>query len=123
MTKEEKIKDYLDEQLYDYELVAVWDDYCARTNCKCDVIYYMNEFDCYYSGQAPYEIAQRLFNSTHFNPNERWFSIDGYGNPLSFVYPLEYISTVNLAEYIVESGEDFGYGAIRNILEEDGNED
>ena len=123
MTKEQKIKDFLDNNLYGYELVAVWNEYCARTNCDCDVIYNMNEFDCYYCAQSPYEIAQRLFNSKHFNPNEAWFMIDGYNNPLSFDYPEEYVNAVYLAEYIVEYDVDFRFGGIRNILDSDDNED
>lgn len=119
MTKEEKIIDYLNNELYDDELVAVWNVYCARINCDCDVIYYMNEFDAYYSGSGPSEIALRLFNSEYFNPNNDWFIIDGYGNPVSTNFPVECINVKELVEHIIQSNYDFGIDDIREILDSD----
>ena len=120
MTKE-RVIDYLNNELYDYELVAVWNDYCSETNQRGDFIYDMEDFNDYYCDYEPIKISLRLFNSSHFNPNDNWFIIDGYNNPVSTNFPEQYINTVDLAEHIIESEYDFRIDDIREIL--DSNQD
>ena len=119
MTKEQKIKEFLESELTDDGLVQVWNDYCAIIDCCCDTIYDMGDFNLYYCGCDPMGVALRLFNSTNFNPHDHWFVIDGYNNPVSTNFPIEYINTVNLAEYIIEYDYDFWVGEIREILDSD----
>ena len=117
MTKEQKIIDYLNEELYEYQLVAVWNDYCSETNQGGDFIFDMEDFNDYYCDYEPIKISLRLFNSSHFNPNDKYFVIDGYDNPVSTDYPVEYINVPDLAEYIMEYDYDFGIYDIREILD------
>lgn len=118
MTKEQKIKEFLENELSDGELVEVWNDYCDRNNMGDDQIYPIEYFDDYYQNFTPTEIALRIFNFTHFNPNERWFTFDGLGNPKTFDYVDAEIDTEAIADFAVECNYAFGIREIAVIIED-----
>ena len=118
MSAVEKIIDLLENELSDGELVEVWNDYCERSNRCDDEIFPLEYFDEYYENYTPSEIAQVLFNSTNFNPNDKWFSFDGYGNPRTFNYLEEEMDLEAIADFAVEHDYSFGIWEIADILEE-----
>lgn len=118
MSAEEKIIDLLENELSDGELVEVWNDYCERNNCCSDEIFSLDFFDGYFENYSPSEIAQRLFNSINFNPNDTWFGFDGLGNPRTFNYLNGEIDLEAIADFAVEHDYSFGIWELADILEE-----
>lgn len=46
-------------------------------------VYTMDEFDNVFDGETPYSMALSLFYGD-VNPNDEYFTFNGYGNPVSF---------------------------------------
>ena len=118
MLKVEKIVEFLESELRDEELVEVWNDYCERNNCCSDEIFSLDYFDAYFENYTPSEIAQCIFNSCNFNPNDTWFSIDGYGNSRTFTSLGGEIDLDAIADFAVEHDYSFGIWELADILEE-----
>lgn len=118
MLVQEKIIEFLGNEMYVHELVEVWNDYCERSNRCEDEIFSLDYFDEYYDNYTPSEIAQRLFNSTWFNPNDTRFGFDGLGNPRTFNYLDDEIDLEAIADYAIEHDYSFGIWEIADILEE-----
>lgn len=110
------IKQYL-EELEPRYLLPMWQDYCMNNNYD-DLIYDMEEFDEIFQNDEPSYIANRIFYGD-FNPNDEYFTFNGYGNLVSFdsFDILEHISLTDLVVYIIDNDEDFGDSDLREILD------
>ena len=87
-------------------------------------IYSTDDFDELMSGETPSEIASRVAFGD-YNPCHMWFWFNGYGNIVSSNYPdiADGWFAYDISEYAVENDEDFGNSDIREILDENEEED
>ena len=113
----EEIKNYL-ENLNDYELVAIWNDYCDKNNYYDNKIYNTdNDFDWLFENESPTKIAESVCFG-NFNANDNYFIFDGYGN-LKSGYALELIYVDELARYIAENEEYFDNDELYDFCNEE----
>ena len=121
MTKTEMIKDLL-ENMSESQLYIIANEYSDKTNYYDDRIYDMDEFDEIMSGMSPSDIATKIFYGD-FRPNDNYFKFDGYANLQSFDYISNEVDLEEIADYIVDNDEDFDNSDIREILDEENEED
>ena len=121
MTKTEMIKDLL-ENMSESQLYIIVNEYSDKTNYYDDRIYDMDEFDEIMSGMSPSDIATKIFYGD-FRPNDNYFKFDGYANLESFDYISDEVDLEEIADYIVDNDEDFDNSDIREILDEENEED
>lgn len=125
MTQEQKqraIEEILD-NLADHEIVDVNNAYQECVNGD-KYIYSTDDFDELMDGMTPTEIANRVAFGD-YNPYHMWFWFNGYGNIVSGDYPdrADGWFASDISEYAVENDEDFGNSDIREILDENEEED
>lgn len=118
--KKQKIVELLGE-VSERELYCLYNDYASAIGYE--QFYEMEEFDEFLRDLDPYDIATKIYYGD-FRPNDEYFTFDGCGNLRSFDYPSEEMCFGEIADYMIENNEDFGWcDAIREILdEEDGEE-
>lgn len=118
-------------QMDDNEIISVWNEYCEDARLYDDRIIDAYELEEIYFGVDPLELVNRFFyGSDDFNkdsganPNRNYFTLNGYGNIVSFDYIYnEYTDTFNhvyiddLIDYIIEKNEDFCNDDIRELLD------
>ena len=121
MTKTEMIKDLL-ENMSESQLYIICNEYFDKTNYYDDRIYDMDEFDEIMSGMSPSDIATKIFYGD-FRPNDNYFRFDGYANLESFDYISDEVDLEKIADYIIDNDEDFDNSDIREILDEENEED
>lgn len=121
MTQEEKVNAIEDiiNNLSDNEMVDVNNTYqdCVKGDCY---IYSMDDFDEIMDGNTPIKIANRVAYGD-YNPFHMWFWFNGYGNVITGDDP-EYSDGWNvtaIAEYCVDNDEDFDVNDIREILDDE----
>ena len=79
MTREQAIRNYVENLMGD-DLANLLQHMNAYDGCFEEATYYdMDSFDEFLSGRTPMEIAQMIFEGD-FNPNNRYFRFNGYGN-------------------------------------------
>ena len=122
MTKTEMIKDLLENDMSDSHLLFIYNEYLNKTNYYDDRIYDMNEFDEIMFGMSPSDIALKIFYGD-FRPNDHYFKFDGCANFYSFDYLSDKIDFEEISDYIVDNDEDFDDIDIREILDEENDED
>ena len=103
-------------QFFDEDAVGMINEYCDYVNNPDGYIYRMDELNEHFT--EPWEAVRSAFyGGRHnfagdsFNPNDSWFTYNGYGNLVSIPYPLDYIE--EMLEEMVESG------IFDNIIEEE----
>ena len=104
----------------DYELVAIHNEYCDEVNYVDDRIYSMGEFNELYcmDGKSPLDIIMDAYGGS-FNPNDDWFRWDGLGNLESTDYPgNDWIDIDEIADYIVENDDALRNDDIRDLMDE-----
>lgn len=121
MTKTEMIKDLL-ENMSESKLYTIANEYFDKTEYYDDRIYDMDEFDEIMSGMSPSNIALKIFYGD-FRPNDHYFKFDGCANLESFDYISDEVDLEEVADYIVDNDEDFDNGDIREILDEEDEEE
>ena len=121
MTKTGMIKDLL-ENMSESKLFTIYNEYLDKTEYYDDRIYDMEEFDEIMSGMSPSDIALKIFYGD-FRPNDHYFKFDGCANFQSFDYISDEVDLEEIADYIVDNDEDFDNSDIREILDEENEED
>ena len=121
MTKTEIIKDLL-ENMSESQLYIIANEYFDKTEYYDDRIYDMDEFDEIMSGMSPSDIAMKIFYGD-FRPNDNYFKFDGYANLQSFDYISDEVDLEEISDYIVDNDEDFDNSDIREILDEEDEEE
>lgn len=116
--KQKAIEEILD-NLSDDEIVDVNNAYQDCINGD-KYIYSADDFDELMDGMTPSEIANRVAFGD-YAPYHMWFWFNGYGNVVSSNYPdrADGWFASEISEYAVEYDEDFGIRDIREILDED----
>lgn len=120
--KEQKIVDYLND-IEDSELVAIHNEFIQCMRYDEDWIYSMEELDDIWAGRKPLEILNDV--SDDFNPNHDWVKFNGYGQAVSSYWAIDLVEDVtelrDIAKYCVENDDGLGDCGIRDILDEDEN--
>lgn len=111
-----EIKEYL-ENLSDYELVALWNEYRRGQYYDGD-IYCMDEFDEICGSMNPSDLACKIFYGK-FNPNDTYFIFNGYENLESSDYLDDLIDIDELAQHICDNDDDLEDYDLRDFLDED----
>lgn len=115
MTRYEMIYDYL-KDAYEEDVQIMWNQKEAAENGTL-FIYRSNDFDDILSGESPSGIALKIFNG-NFNPNDYYFIFNGYNNLESSNYLDTFVSYDELAQYIDDNDETFGFYELKCIFEE-----
>lgn len=116
MTRKEKIQAVIDD-MSDEDLIEIHNKYCKEVDWLEDYVYPMSEFDSQMWYKTPIEIAFAIRYGS-FNPRHQYFCFNGYGNLESFDKMSDFnrLDTSEIAEYIDENGNSFGYDPIEDIL-------
>jgi len=118
-------------QMDDNEIISIWNEYCEATQHYDDRIMDAYELEDIFYGVDPLELVNRFFYGSDVyneesgaNPNRNYFTLNGYGNIVSFDYiyneysdKFYYIDTDELTYYIIEKNEDFCNDDIRELLD------
>lgn len=121
---EEKIKEYV-ESLTNEEKRSLWNEYCNADNRADDWIYNMSEFDDINEGKTPSDIALNICYGD-FRATDNYFWFDGYGNFESsdcIDNDSSPFYVDELVDYIIENDNDLYDDNIREILEEEDEEE
>ena len=119
MTKYEKQKAAFN-NLYDNEKIALLNEYLYDVNYSDNTLFPMDEIDEILSGNTPEEIIRLAFYGgrygfpqDNFNPNDEYFSFNGYGNIVS-------ISGYDIQEYCEVYLDDMiKSGALDHLVDDD----
>ena len=101
----------------DYELVSLYNVYCDNAGYCDDRIYDMDEFDEIMGGYSATDLAQRVAFGD-FNPNDRFFMFNGYGNLVSKNYLTDEISVLDIVEHIIETEDCLYNDDIQEVFDE-----
>lgn len=119
MKTQNEIKEYL-ENLSDYELFALWNEYQGENYDDC--IYYMEELDEICESMNPTDLANKIFYGD-FNPNDTYFIFDGYANLESSDNLDDLIDVDDLAQFIYDNDDDLNDDDLRDFLDEEEDEE
>ena len=144
MTKYERILNVI-EEMEDNDIVNLWNEYVWEVGNYDDEIFdydRLEELIENSSESGMYWANRFFFGSDQFdekgsaNPNRNFFVFDGYGNIESFDYVYNKyakemgrgdgfynVDVEDLINYILENEEDFGYSEIKDILEDEEDEE
>lgn len=121
MTKEE-FKAAFAEQIDDLSsdaVVALHNAWCDDKGYSDDFILSTDEFDGYYDGCTPTEIALAV-RCGDYNPNHEWFQFNGYANPVSTDYPSDFVDVDCISEWAYENKIDlYDYGFDIDFYDDD----
>lgn len=121
MTQEQKvnaIESFIND-LSDNSLVDINNEYQGCVNGD-NYIYSMDDFDELMNGNSPSRIAN-MVTYGDYNPFHMWFWFNGYGNVVSGDDPTysDGWDVTAIAEYCIDNDEDFGFDDIREILDDE----
>ena len=110
--------------LYDGEKITLLNEYLGNVNYTDHMIYFMDEIDEILYGITPDNIIRLAFygnrfnfEQDNFNPNNEYFSFNGYGNLVSISgYDLEAYCDLYLDDMI-------NAGALEHLIEEEEEEE
>ena len=105
-----------------WQIVSVHNAYCGKVRYDGDYIYEMEMFDEFENGRTPLEIAK---DAAGLNLNDIWIRYNGYGNLESTVCPVDdgWIDIDEIADYIIENDDALDNDEIREILDEEEDEE
>lgn len=119
-----KTIDVLNERLFDvitdmddYELVSLYNEYCDNVGYYDDRIYDMDEFDELMDGYSATDLAKRIFFGD-FNPNDSYFTFDGYGNLKSISYVTDEVCVSDIVEHIIDTEDNLYNDDIQEVLDD-----
>lgn len=115
MTKEERLQNIID-NMEDDELISAWNERCDSYSYDDDHIYYMYEIDELFHDVKVSEFLSNLADD--FRVGDAYFK-DGVFGIESFDDIYDVIDDDDLIEYIINEDEDFGNDDIREILDEE----
>lgn len=119
MDKKERIMQVLEEMSTD-EIIEVYNEYADDNRYERILD---NDIDEILSGSTPMEVYNAL--DSNFNPADDYIMFNGYGMLESFseYEILDYIYIGEIADYIINSGNDFNNYEIAEALGDDEEED
>ena len=101
---ENKISERVDEVMMDDSLVLeYWQEYCEEERREDDIVYTMDSdnLDMVTGGDVE-KALMMAFYSRHFNPNDTYFKLDGYGNFESSRMIIDLIDRRELEEWLYD---------------------
>ena len=104
----ELTKDFIASKLLELEtkdIVPIHNEYCEVMGYEDNRVEYMDSLDDIFCDTTPLNIAMRIFYGD-FNPNDNFFTFNGYGNLVSFDYYDDSNSPIEiseLAEWLADS--------------------
>lgn len=116
--KREKLQEIID-NLDETVIITMWNDICADS----DIIYYMDELDGFFNKRG-YKSATSIIDSLDddFSTEDYYFS-DGNWGIKSYDDIYDVVDDDDLIDYMLEVDEDFGNDDIRDILDEETDEE
>ena len=99
------------------ELTYTWNTYCDEADYADDYLYSMEDIDEILDGQKPWDILRMAFYG-NFNPTDKYFRFDGYGNLASYNYLTGVIEIDDMIDHIIERDSDLGSDDIRLTLDQ-----
>lgn len=121
MTKEEFKAAFVEQfdSLSNDEVVALHNAYCDDRGYGDDFILSTDDFDYYYDGSTPTEIALAV-RCGDYNPNHDWFQFNGYANPVSTDFPSDFVDPYSIAGWAYDNGIDlYDYGFDIDIYDDE----
>ena len=116
----EKLYDVID-GMSDYELITLHNKYCDSVSDYESRIYYMDELDDVMDEFSTVDIFNRVYYG-NFNPNDSFFTFDGYDNLESLNRLSNYIYISEIIDYIIEEKNSLSNDDIQKILDDWGEE-
>ena len=118
MTKRERIEEVIS-NLYDYEIIEMWNEYCDNNGYYDDKVFAMSEVDdvVFYDKDLSLETVQWL-QDNDFDPTDDYFAYDGYDIE-TFCDIYDKVNEGELADYIEDNDDPLGNDEIEEILEEE----
>lgn len=114
-TRYDEILRALEEDVAEWELVSVYNEYCEANNYYEERIYSMDEIDDLLCGLKPSEVLNAV--GEDFNLNDKYFKENIYGLESSDYPEDDWIDKEEIAKY-VDDNDDYLYcTALKEILD------
>ena len=120
MTKREKLIDYIDSMGIE-EKIALHNTYCDAANCMDDCIYAMDEMEEILDGVDKWKLVDMMRYGNFDFQNDFW-GFNGYGNLVSYNAWELPIYAEDIADYILSEEDSLGNDEIKEILDEEDND-
>ena len=118
MEKRQKLVDYIN-SIGDDKLISLHNTYCCAIGDEDSCIYSTYDLDELLEGRTPTDILCMSFYG-NFNPRDRFFWFNGYGNLESTGYAVDApIFAIDIANYILSEEDSLGDDEIQYILDEE----
>ena len=118
--KKQKIVDYINGMGIE-EKIALHNTYCDAVNCMDDCIYTMDDMEEILDGVDKWELV-RMVQFGDFDCTKDFWGFNGYGNLVSYNAWELPIYAEDIADYILSAEDSLGNDEIKEILDEEDND-
>lgn len=118
---EERIEEVL-EGLKQEDKFRIQNEFCERNYYDGDIIFNMSELDYVMERYTPYDILW-FAQDNDFTVTDSYFKFDGDNLESTSWIDEDWFMIADITNYIVRNDESFGIYDIREILDEENNED
>ena len=115
MEKRQKLVDYINGMGVE-EKIALHNTYCEASNCMDDCIYSMDEMEEILDGVDKWELVD-MMRYGNFNFQDDFWSLNGYGNLVSYNAWELPVYAEDIANYILSEEDSLGNDEIQEILD------
>ena len=115
MEKKQKLVDYIDSMGIE-EKIELHNSYCDAANCMDDCIYTMDEMEEILDGVDKWELVD-MMRYGNFNFQDDFWSLNGYGNLVSYNAWELPVYAEDIANYILSEEDSLGNDEIQEILD------
>lgn len=120
----DSLKEKIDEYIYDLrdeQKMWLWNEYCDRAGYSDDAVYSFDEETINEMFSSPYDaLRASYFGTVSFNDN--YFKFNGYAN-LETGDIDDLADFDDMIDYIIDNDDDLGEPDIREIIDEENEED
>ena len=99
-TIKNKFEQELRDKFSDAEIISLWNAMCDYINAPQDHIY-LNDDEAFEMLQLTIRQTVVACLNQRWNFDDKWLTLDGYGNPMSFNSLFNYIDVPELEEYLI----------------------
>jgi hypothetical protein len=99
-TIKNKFEQELRDKFSDAEIISLWNAMCDYINAPQDHIY-LNDDEAFEMLQLTIRQTVVASKNNRYNFDDKWLTLDGYGNPMSFNNLFNYIDVPELEEYLI----------------------
>ena len=117
MEKRQKLVDYIDSMGIE-EKIELHNSYCDAANCMDDCIYAMDEMEEILDGVDKWELVD-MMRYGNFNFQDDFWSLNGYGNLVSYNAWELPVYAEDIADYILSEEDSLGNDEIQEILDKE----